>query len=73
MLVAEGVGLAGKRTLQLSANLCAAAELRFGTAFASLEQLLEIMLTELLRDEPAKMDEADEQLVEQRLWELGYL
>ncbi len=72
-LVDESIGLTQKRTVQLSAELCATAERRYGAAFANVEQLLETVLNELLRDDAAKMDEADEQLVEQRLRELGYL
>jgi hypothetical protein len=41
--------------------------------FGNIEQLLEAVLTELVRDQAAKMDEAEQELVQQRLRELGYL
>lgn len=61
------------RTLDLPAELCAAAEKKFGGSFASVEELLAFVLRELLRDEAAQLDEAELQFVEQRLRELGYL
>ena len=59
--------------MQLPADLCAAAEKKFGHVFASLEELLVFVLRDLARDEAARPDEAEQRLVEQRLRELGYL
>jgi hypothetical protein len=61
------------RQVRLSEELCAAAEARFGEEFKNLEELLTFLLRELLSDDTAKHDEAEEQLVEQRLRELGYI
>ncbi|HME35360.1 MAG TPA: hypothetical protein VKF84_08985 [Candidatus Sulfotelmatobacter sp.] len=61
------------RDVQLPADLCAAAEKKFGHVFASLEELLAFVLRDLARDEAARFDEAEQRLVEQRLRELGYL
>lgn len=61
------------RTIQLPAELCADAEAKFGSVFGSLEELLVSVLRELLRDEARSADEAEQQLVEERLRELGYL
>jgi hypothetical protein len=61
------------RTVELPADLCAAAEKKFGGSFASVEELLVFVLRELLRDEAAQLDEAEQKFVEQRLRELGYL
>ena len=41
------------RDVRLPADLCAAAEKRFGHVFGSLEELLVFVLRDLLRDEPA--------------------
>jgi hypothetical protein len=41
--------------------------------FGSLEQLLEYVLRDLLRDDDARRDEAEQRMVEQRLRDLGYL
>jgi hypothetical protein len=62
-----------KRSVQLSADLCELAETRYQSTFGSVEQLLESVLTELLRDDAAKLNQAETQLVEQRLRDLGYL
>ncbi len=61
------------RNVQLPADLCAAAEKKFGHVFASLEELLIFVLRDLARDEAARSDENEQRLVEQRLRELGYL
>ena len=62
-----------KRSVQLSADLCESAEQRYRSAFGNIEQLLEAALTELLRDDAAKLNHQETQLVEQRLRDLGYL
>jgi len=61
------------RTIQLPADLCAAAEKKLGQRFGSLEELLTFVLRDLTRDEARQFDEAEQRLVEQRLRELGYL
>jgi hypothetical protein len=61
------------RTVQVPEDLCAAAEKKFGTTFANVEELLVFVLRDLLRDEGAKCDEAEQRFVEGRLRELGYL
>lgn len=62
-----------KRQVQLSADLCTSAEERYRDIFSSVDQLLESVLHELVRDEAVRFDEAEEILVQQRLRELGYL
>jgi hypothetical protein len=61
------------RQVRLPEELCAAAEAKFGQQFGSLEELLAFLLRELLSEDVAKYDEAEERLVEQRLRELGYI
>lgn len=61
------------RDLRLPADLCAEAEKKFGRTFASVEELLTFVLRELLHDEGAQFDQAEQRLVEERLRELGYL
>jgi hypothetical protein len=61
------------RTVQLPESLCASAEERFGPSFGSVDHLLEKLLSELLRDDALQMDKDEEQIIEQRLRELGYL
>ena len=61
------------RTVQLPESLCASAEERFGSRFGSVDHLLETLLNELLRDDALQMDKDEEQIIEQRLRELGYL
>jgi len=61
------------REVRLPADLCAAAEKKFGDKFGSLEELLSFILQDLLRDDTSQADQAEQQLVEDRLRELGYL
>lgn len=61
------------RELQLPADICEAAEKQFGTQFANLEELLVFVLRELVREDSRKLDESDQQMIEARLRELGYL
>jgi hypothetical protein len=61
------------RVVQLPEDLCSAAEKKFASTFASVEDLLSFVLRDLLRDEAAQFDAAEHQFVEQRLRELGYL
>lgn len=61
------------RTVSLPENLCAAAEEKFGKSFGGLQEFLIFLLRELMDDQAATMDEAEQRLVEQRLRELGYL
>jgi len=67
------LGLIQKRSVKLSVDLCAAAEQRYRDVFQDIEQLLEAVLTELVHDGAAKLDKAEQALVQQRLRELGYL
>ena len=61
------------KTVQLPADLCAAAEKKFARKFSSVEELLASVLQDLTREEASQFDEAEQRLVEQRLRELGYL
>jgi hypothetical protein len=61
------------RTVTLPAELCAQAEKRFGEKFSSLEQMLEYVLRDLVRDDAAQADEGEQRMIEQRLRDLGYL
>jgi hypothetical protein len=61
------------RDVQLPADLCASAEMKFGHVFGPLEELLIFVLRDLSRDEAARADQAEQRLVEERLRELGYL
>jgi hypothetical protein len=61
------------RTVELPSALCQSIEQRFGSRFGSLEQLLIFVLNELVRDDAAGMDRSEQQIVEQRLKDLGYI
>ena len=61
------------RDVHLPADLCEEAERRFGARYGNLEQFLTFLLRELLRDDAAKMDEAEQRVIEERLRDLGYL
>jgi hypothetical protein len=61
------------RTIQLPAHLCAEVEIRYGAHFDRVEDLLAVVLQELLRNGTLKLDQAEEQIVEERLRDLGYI
>jgi hypothetical protein len=61
------------KSVQLPADVCAAAEKKFGHAFGSLEELLVFVLRDLSRDDLGSRDQAEQRLVEERLRQLGYL
>jgi hypothetical protein len=61
------------REVRLPEDLCAAVEKKFGNTFVGVDELLAFVLRDLLRDESAQADQAEQRLVEQRLRELGYL
>ena len=57
----------------LADELCLRAEQRFGDRFGSVEQLLEFVLSDLLRDDEMQMEQQEQHIIEQRLKDLGYL
>jgi len=61
------------REFKLPAELCTAAEEKWGQQFEGLEDLLTTVLRELARDDGDRLDAAEQCMVEQRLKELGYL
>ena len=70
---AKEIELGGKRTIQLPEELCARAEQKSAPAFGGLEPLLTLVLTELLRDDVEKLDQAEEKMIQARLRDLGYI
>jgi hypothetical protein len=61
------------RTVVLPESLCAEAEERWGARFGSIDDLLIFVLQELNQDQGKRLDKAEEQAVEQRLRDLGYI
>ncbi len=61
------------RSISVPEELCRAAEQRFGSSFASVEELVTKLLQELLRDDASKMDARELEIIEQRLKGLGYV
>ena len=61
------------REIRISADLCAAAEEKFGSAFGSVDELVAFLLQELLRGDTTDLDQAEQRAVEQRLRDLGYM
>jgi hypothetical protein len=61
------------RSVGLPAELCRRAEEKFAKQFDSVEALLEFVLKDLTRDDAAQADLREQQAIEQRLRDLGYL
>ncbi len=61
------------RTVQLPEDLCVAAETWLHGRFPNLETLLTSFLQEITQHDGAKFDESEEQMIEQRLKDLGYM
>lgn len=61
------------RQIQLPADLCAAAEAKYGSSFRTVDELVIFLLQELLRGDTVALDRAEQQAVEQRLRDLGYM
>ncbi len=61
------------REIRLPADLCAAAEEKFGNTFGCVDELVIFLLQELIRRDSAHLDQADLALVEERLRALGYI
>ena len=57
-----------QRDLRISEQLCAAAEQKFGQQFKDVEELLEFILRDLLRDESGEMDQAEQKIIEEKIW-----
>jgi hypothetical protein len=61
------------RTINLPEDLCAETEKWMAGRFDNLESLLTFLLRELANNDAAKLDQAEEGIVEQRLRDLGYI
>jgi hypothetical protein len=62
-----------RRQVSLPEDLCVAAEQRFGARFQSLESLLEFVLREIVGDDAETLDRAEQEIIEKRLRDLGYM
>jgi hypothetical protein len=61
------------RTVKLPEDLCMAAEKFMTGRFESLEALIGFLLQEIVKDDVSEFDQAEEQMIEQRLKDLGYI
>ncbi|MGA8617162.1 MAG: hypothetical protein WB660_01370 [Candidatus Sulfotelmatobacter sp.] len=61
------------RQIRLPADLCAAAEEKFGGTFHSVDELVVFLLRELISGNTVDLDRADLAIVEERLRNLGYI
>jgi hypothetical protein len=61
------------RTVRLPEDLCKEAEEWMTGRFSELETLLSFLLQEIVKDEAAKFDQKEEDIVQQRLKDLGYI
>jgi len=61
------------RTVNLPQDLCVKAERQFSGRFDNVEALLTFVLQEITKVDAVLLDQAEEQMIEQRLKDLGYL
>lgn len=61
------------RNVALREELCARAEEKFGANFATVQELLEFILSDLLKDAGSDIDRHEQEALDQRLKDLGYL
>lgn len=66
-------GMSESREIRIPADLCDAAEKKFGAKFRSVDDLVIFLLQELIRRDTADLDRADQAVVEERLRDLGYI
>ena len=64
--------MSGMREVHLPAELCQAAETRFGQQFGSLDQFLVFVLEEMIGEHAFSLSRSEEQMIDQRLKDLGY-
>ena len=61
------------RIVRLPKELCTEAETWLNGRFESLEALIIFALKEVIKEEGAELDQQEEELVQQRLRDLGYI
>ena len=65
--------MAQYRDIRLPEALCSAVEQRYARRFANIQELLEFVLSQLADQRAAELDAAEQQLIEKRLHDLGYM
>jgi hypothetical protein len=61
------------RTVQLSEDVCAQAEQWLNGRFDNIEALIDFLLREIMKDDGSTLDQREEEIVQQRLRDLGYI
>jgi hypothetical protein len=59
--------------VHLPEELCVKAETWMKGRFDSLEAFVSFLMKEIIKDESAKLDQSEEEIVQQRLRDLGYI
>jgi hypothetical protein len=65
--------MTSRRQITLPEELCLSAERRYGASFGSLESFLEFVVRELVRNDAEVLDKNEQEVLEKRLRDLGYL
>lgn len=61
------------RTVQLPEDVCAQAEEWLKGRFDNIEALIDFLLREIMKDDGSTLDQREEEIVQQRLRDLGYI
>jgi len=65
--------MSATREVKLPEELCKKAEQLYGKRFGALNEFLSFVLEELVRDNAAQADRAEQRIIEERLKDLGYI
>jgi hypothetical protein len=72
-MLCEHLVITETREIRIPADLYSAAEKKYGASFHSVDELVIFLLRELTSGDTAALDQADQQVVEERLRDLGYI
>lgn len=61
------------RSVQVPEDLCAQAELWLPGRFDNLEALISFLLREIMKNPGSNLDQQEEEIIQQRLRDLGYI
>lgn len=65
--------MSATREVKLPEELCKKVEELYGMRFGTLDEFLTMVLQELAQENTSRADQAEQQIIEERLKDLGYV